>query len=80
MIGFKQQKEIAQKAALESGFDVVEYIGQRDGKSLYLATLGGYTANPRPTGLPCIILIDPDNGNVGTEYTLDYMDMIKEKT
>ena len=78
MIKFKEQKEIAQKAALESGFDYVEYIGTRDNKSVYMAALDGQKTNPRPTGLPCIILIDPDNGDVRVDYTLDYMDMVKE--
>ena len=78
MIKFKEQKEIAKKAALESGFDSVEYIGTRDGKSVYMAALDGQKTNPRPTGLPCVILIDPDSGDVSVNYTLDYMDMVKE--
>lgn len=67
------KQEIADQTAREYGFDFADYVGERDGASVYIAD----SSVPVDTGLPLFIIID-DQNNVVTDFTFDYMDMINE--
>jgi hypothetical protein len=67
------KQQLADQTAQKNGFDYAVYLGERDGASVFIAG----SNVPADTGLPLFILID-DQNNVMSDFTLDYMDMVKE--
>lgn len=67
------KQQLADQTAQKNGFDYAVYLGERDGSSVFM----GERSVPADTGLPLVILID-DQNNVKSDFTLDYMDMVKE--
>ncbi len=71
-----EKQLLADKAAqdYESIFDFAMYLGESDGKSIFLAC----SNHAAVSGLPVFIIID-SAGHVETECSLTYADMLKEE-